>query len=153
MVTRRLFDLPAMGWRNPFTEMERMARDMNLLANAALGRPMFRFAPSRVFPAVNITEHKEKYYVRAELPGITADEIELQVTGRNLAISGERKIRSEGETAKYHRREREAGKFSRIIGLPGDIDADNIDAKMVNGVLTVSIGKSEAAKPKQISVK
>ena len=90
--------------------------------------------------------------MRAELPGIKAEEIDLQVNGRNLMIAGERKIRSESEKARYHRREREAGKFSRVIGLPGDIDADSVDAKMVNGVLTVEISKSEAAKPKQITV-
>ncbi|MGD8365922.1 MAG: Hsp20/alpha crystallin family protein, partial [Desulfobacterales bacterium] len=52
----------------------------------------------------------------------------------------------------YHRREREAGKFSRVIGLPGDIDSNSVEAKMVNGILTVVISKSEASKPKQISV-
>jgi HSP20 family protein len=90
--------------------------------------------------------------VRAELPGIKAKEIELQVNGRNLMISGERKIKSEDENAKYHRREREAGKFSRVVALPGDIDADSVNAKMNNGVLSVEISKSEASKPKQITV-
>jgi HSP20 family protein len=69
-----------------------------------------------------------------------------------LTISGERKIPSEGDNVKYHRREREAGKFSRVIGLPGEIDADGVDARVENGVLMVKIAKSEAAKPKQITV-
>jgi HSP20 family protein len=107
----------------------------------------------KVFPAINITEDKEKYYVRAELPGMKANEVQVEVTGRNLAISGERKIQSEGENAKYHRREREAGKFSRVIGLPGEVNADSVDARLVNGLLTVTIDKSMAAKPKQITVK
>jgi HSP20 family protein len=107
---------------------------------------------ARVFPALNLTEDKDKYHVRAELPGIKADALDIQVVGRNLTISGERTIPSEGENIRYHRKEREAGKFSRAIGLPGDIDADNVEAKMVNGVLTISIAKSEAAKPKQITV-
>jgi HSP20 family protein len=75
------------------------------------------------------------------------------VTANNLAISGERKIGAEEEGARYHRREREAGTFSRMIGLPGDIDPDKVDAKLENGILTVEVSKAEAAKPKQITVK
>jgi HSP20 family protein len=52
----------------------------------------------------------------------------------------------------YHRREREAGKFSRVIGLPGDINTDKVDAKLANGMLTVTIAKAEASKPKQITI-
>ena len=153
MIARRMINFPSMGWQNPFTEMERMVQQMDLLTKAMFGgRPAMRLYPSRVFPAVNITEDKDIYFVRAELPGIKNDEIDLQVNGRNLTISGERKIQFEGENARYHRREREAGKFSRVIGLPGDIDSNSVEAKMVNGILTVVISKSEASKPKQISV-
>lgn len=153
MITRRIYNFPAMGWQNPFEEMERMSRQLNLLTNAMFGSAGVPFSTSGVFPPVNITEDVNKYYVRAELPGLKTDEINLQVSGRNLSISGERKIQSEGKNAKYHRREREEGRFSRIIGLPGDINADNVEAHMVNGVLTVAIAKSEAARPKQITVK
>jgi HSP20 family protein len=153
MVAKRMINFPSMGWQNPFTEMEQMVQQMDVLTKAMFGgRPGMRLYPSRVFPAVNITEDKDSYFVRAELPGIKANEIDLQVNGRNLTISGERKIQFEGENAKYHRREREAGKFSRVIGLPGDIDSNSVEAKMVNGILTVVISKSEASKPKQISV-
>jgi HSP20 family protein len=125
---------------------------MDHLSNTLSGRPGLRFIPTRVFPAVNIKEDNDKYYVTAELPGIKNDEIDLQIKGSNLVISGERRIPSEGENVKYHRRERDAGKFSRIIDLPGEIDADSVDARMENGVLTVTLAKSEASKPKQISV-
>jgi HSP20 family protein len=106
-----------------------------------------------VFPLINLTEDKDNYYVRAELPGVKGEELDIQVTGKNLAITGERKIAAEEEGAKYHRREREAGSFSRMIGLPGDINSDKVDAKMQNGILTVVVAKAEAAKPKQITVK
>lgn len=152
MLSKRMINHPSMGWANPIAEMERMARQMSALSSAMLGKPAMQLFPSRVFPAVNITEDKDKYFVRAELPGIKADEIEVQVTGRNLTISGERKIQSEGENVKYHRREREAGRFSRVIGLPGEIEESGVDAKFVNGMLTVEIPKSEAARPKQITV-
>lgn len=152
MVARRMFDFPSTGWRNPMAEMEQMARQMDWLASRILNRPGVSLLSANVFPAVNITEDKGKYYVRAELPGIKSDEISMEVTGKNLAITGERKIDPEGEKVKYHRKERDAGRFSRVIGLPGDVDADSVEAKLVNGILTVAIAKSEAAKPKQISV-
>lgn len=153
MIARRLYNWPTMGRHNPFAEMERVTRDMNRLLDAFGGRRGLPFGTAKVFPAVNITEDKNNFFVRAELPGINANDIDLQMNARNLVISGERKIPSEGESAKYHRREREAGKFSRAVGLPGDVDADKIEAKMVNGVLTVRLPKSEAAKPKQIRVR
>ncbi|MCB2146403.1 MAG: Hsp20/alpha crystallin family protein [Deltaproteobacteria bacterium] len=152
MYARRLFDFPSMGWQYPFNGLERMSRQMDRLTQAVMGRPGMHWLTARVFPAVNLTEDKDKYYVRAELPGIKADALNIQVDGRNLAISGERTIPSEGENIRYHRKEREAGKFSRVIGLPGDIDASHVKAKMVNGMLMVTIDKSEASKPKQITV-
>lgn len=153
MIPRRIFGFPGREWQDMFSEMERMSQQVNDLKRATLGRPGLWFTPARVFPAVNITEDKGKYYVRAELPGISPEDIDLQVEGRNLTIAGERKIQSEGENVKYHRREREAGRFSRVISLPGDLDAEKVDAETVNGVLTVAIAKSEASKPKQITVK
>lgn len=150
MFTRRFFNIPA--WHNPFAELERMSRQMEQLSNALVGRSNLRFAPARVFPAVNITEDKHKYYLRAELPSIKANDINMEVNGRSLSISGERKIKPENEDVKYHRREREAGKFSRIIELPSDINPDEVQAKMVDGILTVTISKSESAKPRQITI-
>jgi HSP20 family protein len=105
-----------------------------------------------VFPLTNLTEDRDKYYVRAELPGVKGDELEIQITGKNLAISGERKIAVAEEGARYHRREREAGTFSRMIALPGEVDTDKVEANLENGVLTIVVSKAEIAKPKQISV-
>jgi len=105
-----------------------------------------------VFPLINLTEDKDNYYVRAELPGVKGDELDIQVTGNNIAISGERKIAAEEEGAKYHRREREAGTFSRMIVLPGEVDTEKVEAKLENGILNIVVSKAEVAKPKQISV-
>jgi HSP20 family protein len=112
----------------------------------------YQRASAGVFPLINLTEDKDNYYVRAELPGVKGEEIDIQVTGKNLAISGERRIVAEKENARYHRREREAGTFSRMIGLPGEIDADKVEANLENGILTIVVAKAEIAKPKQISV-
>ena len=152
MLARRLFNFPSMGWNHPFTELERMSRQMDRLTSGLFGRPNWNWRPARVFPAINLTEDKENYFVRAELPGFKADALDIKVAGRNLSITGERRISPEGENIKFHRQERDAGKFSRVIGLPGDIDPGKVVAKMANGVLTITIAKSEAAKPKQITV-
>ncbi len=152
MLARRLFNYPSMGWRHPFTDLERMSRQMDQLTNAVFGRPGMNWMSARVFPAVNLTEDAENYYIRAELPGIKADALDIQAVGKNLTISGERTITPEGEEVRYHRRERESGKFSRVIGLPGDVDTDKVDARLANGMLTVTIAKAAAAKPKQITV-
>jgi HSP20 family protein len=105
-----------------------------------------------VFPAVNITEDAEAYYVSAELPGVKSADLDLKVTANQLTLAGERKISEEAADARYHRREREAGRFSRAVALPGDIDPDHVKARLVDGVLTVTIPKAEKAKPRQIAV-
>ena len=150
MIYRRLFDFPTWRIRGPFGDLESMRRQMDRLYDDAMTSQ--RLPQAGVFPLINLTEDKDKYFVRAELPGVQADELDLQVTGNNLAISGERKIAAEDESAKYHRREREAGTFSRMIGLPGEVDSDKVEAKLENGILTVVVPKAEIAKPKQINV-
>ena len=110
------------------------------------------FGPG-LFPLINVTEDKDRLYVRAELPGITANEIEISATGNSLSIAGERKLATENEAASYHRREREAGVFRRTITLPNDIDSDKVEASYNNGILTVTLPKAELSKPKQIAVK
>ena len=151
MIYRRLFDLPTWRVRSPFEELERMRTQMDRVLEGLQGSPAFRPAAG-VFPAVNLTEDKDSYYVRAELPGINSSDLDIQVTGNNLSLSGERKSGEDMEGARYHRREREGGRFSRIIGLPGDVNPEKVEARLANGILTVSIAKSEAAKPRQITI-
>ena len=151
MILRRIH-YPTFNLRSTFEELERMRSEMDRLFGQATGSILSRPAAG-VFPLINLTEDKEKFYVRAELPGVKADELSISATGKNLTISGERKIASRGNDFRYHRREREAGKFSRAIALPGDVEVDNVEASLVNGVLTVSVPKAEAVKPKQINVK
>jgi HSP20 family protein len=151
MIYRRFFNVPTWRFRSPLEELYRMRQQMEQLLESAAA-PQQREAAG-VLPLINLTEGKDNYYVRAELPGVKGDDLDIQVTANNLAISGERKIAAEEEGARYHRREREAGKFSRMIGLPGEVDTDKVDAKLENGILTVVISKAEIAKPKQITVK
>jgi len=151
MAIFRPVDWPAEPWGG-FEELDRMRREMNRLFEGLTAWPL-REARAGVFPLTNVTEDDHNYYVRAELPGMASDEINISVIGDSLSISGQRKIRSEKEEARYHRREREAGKFSRMISLPGQIDTEKVEASCLDGVLTITLPKAEATKPKQITVK
>ncbi len=154
MLWRRLEDNNPFGrgWRSPFSELENMRRDMERLSDLMQRRSPFQAFRSGVFPALNLTEDKDNYYVRAELPGIANADLDIQMTGNGLSISGERKIPAEDGNVKYHRRERESGKFSRIINLPKDVDSEKVEAKLTDGLLTIKVPKAETAKPRQITV-
>ncbi len=152
MILRRLSNLPRWDWRDPFEELERMRRQMDRLFEGLSGR-LLSEPTAGVFPSVNVTESSDNFYVRAELSGVKSGDIDISVTGTSLSISGERKIPPEDEKANYHRREREAGKFSRVINLPGQIDTAKVEAHCTDGVLSIVLPKSEAAKPKQITIK
>jgi HSP20 family protein len=111
-------------------------------------------APSvGVFPALNISEDHDSLYVRAELPGIAPDELEISTKENSLIILGERKILAEGEKVSYHRKERESGRFRRIVALPAPVDAEKVTAQCKDGILTVTLPKAAEAKPRQIEVK
>lgn len=152
MLVRRIYSDPFSGFRTFSPDLDGMRRQMDQLFEALSGGTLAR--PSAgVFPLTNLTEDKDNFYVRAELPGMKSDELDIQVTANGISISGERKIAQEGNNVKYHRREREAGKFSRLIGLPSEVDTAKVDASLKNGILTITVPKSEAAKPRQITVK
>ena len=152
MFYRRLFNVPTLGFNRSFREFDRLRRHMDELYGALSGGTL-PMPSAGVFPLTNVTEDSENYYVRAELAGIKSDELDIQVGQEGISISGERKIPEEGSNVKYHRREREAGKFSRTINLPENVDVNKVDASLKNGILTVIIPKSEVAKPRQITVK
>ncbi len=146
MTYRKLSDFPA--GRETFGELARMKRDMDRLFGNIPRR-----SGAGVYPLLNLSENRDSYFVRAELPGTEAADLDIQATMNSLSLSGERKIAAEGGNVKYHRREREAGRFSRIIQLPEAVDPEKIEARMQNGILTVAIPKSEAAKPRQIKIR
>ena len=143
----RFSNYPDWGAWGPFRELERLRRAMD---NVAAGAPGYETAG--VFPLTNVSEDQDNYYVRAELPGMAADQIDITATVDKVSISGERAISEEGEGVVYHRRERDSGTFSRMIGLPGPVDPDKVEASFGDGMLTIKLPKSEASKPKQIAV-
>ena len=152
MLLRRVNDWPRGTLADSFEELERVRRQMDWLTGS-ISRGLFNETTSGVFPMMNVTEDKDKFYVRAELPGLKADELDISVTGNTLSISGDRKLPIEDEKAQYHRREREAGSFNRIVSLPAQVDTNKVDAACSEGVLTVILPKAEEAKPKKITIK
>jgi HSP20 family protein len=136
----------------PFADFDQLRRQMLRLFDAMDGEPFGDLAAG-VFPPMNVTQDDDNLYVRAEVPGVKAKDLEISALGRHLSISGKREISEENERASYHRKERAEGAFSRSLTLPAEVDAARVDARYATGILTVVLPKSEAAKPRQIVVK
>ena len=134
------------------TEMHRLQNEMNRLFGR-FGQSNGRSQGTSNYPPLNIWEDEEHLFVEAELPGMALDDLEIFVNGGNLlSLKGERKPPLEGEGI-WHRRERGYGKFSRVIELPNHVDAEKVQASFKHGVLTVTLPKQAACKPRKIQVK
>lgn len=146
---------PITRW-NPVRELEDLQNRLsNILEFPALRKNGEKeaLAIAEWAPAVDITEDDKEYLVKAELPEVKKEEVKVTVENGILSISGERKFEKEEKGKKYHRIERSYGSFVRSFSLPDDADADKVEARFSDGILTVHVAKSEAAKPKQIEVK
>jgi HSP20 family protein len=104
-------------------------------------------------PAFDVYEEKDNFTVKAELPGMKKEDISVSLHEGNLIISGERKSETKSEGTAVYRSERFFGKFQRAVPLPPTIDAKSVKAEYKDGILTVTLPKTEEAKPKQIEVK
>lgn len=135
----------------PWTEMNRLSRELDQMfgrgGNLAARRPGMGS-----YPALNVWEDDDNLYAEAELPGLSLDELEIYITGSQLTIKGERRP-PEQEGGTWHRQERLYGKFSRMVELPGEVDNDKVRAEFRHGVLSLTLPKSEAVKPRRIEVK
>jgi HSP20 family protein len=104
-------------------------------------------------PALDISERKDAYLVTVELPGIEADDLEITMEDGLLTIQGERQFTSESSEQQFHRVERRYGAFRRSITLPAQVQAEQIEASVENGVLQILVPKMEEATPKRIQVR
>lgn len=104
-------------------------------------------------PQVDITETAEEYRIHAELPGVSKDDVAVELEHGTLTIRGEKKSQRDEKSEKGRRLECSYGTFSRSFTLPPDADADQIAAKFKDGVLDVTIRRSAASKPKQVAIK
>lgn len=139
-------------FESPFVDFEQLRRQMRSLFEAA-GTDTYGDLGATVFPPVNITQDSENYYVRAEVPGILPKDLQINAVGRRLTIAGKRELPVESDVSSYHRKERAEGDFNRTIALPAEFKADQVDAQYQAGILTCTLPKSEAAKPRQIVVR
>lgn len=136
----------------PFREMERLQRQMGRLFEETYGPGLSLWRPG-VYPLVNISEDHDNFYVRAELPGATPEDVEITIHAGNLILRGERKIPTEAKQVNYHRQERESGFFRRVLVLPGPVNPAKVEATFKDGILTIKLAKPEETKPRKIKVK
>lgn len=102
---------------------------------------------------LDVAESEDEFIVKASVPGIDPDDIDITVTKNTLTIKGEMKKEEETEEERYHLRERRYGRFTRSITLPTSVNTDMIDANYENGVLVLHLPKTEEMKPKRIEVR
>jgi len=125
--------------------------EMNRLHDHFFGGRGLNAQPFQV--AVDIREEDDAFFVDAEVPGLSADEVKVDVEKNVLTIRGERKVEKDEEQGKFTRVERRYGSFSRSFSLPDTVDADHISADLRDGVLALRLPKQEAPSPRTISVK
>ena len=145
-------------WR-PFEELERFRREMDRLFEDFFGREWPVVRPAReiarvgIFaPAIDMYDKKDEIVIKAELPGLSKEDINLELTEDTLTLSGEVKREEDVKDADYYCCERAYGSFSRTIALPAKVKTDKAEANFKNGILEIRLPKVEEARPRQIKV-
>ncbi len=136
---------------DPFREMMTMRRAMDRLIDSSLTDETTS-TPEWGLP-LDVVENENGYVVKASLPGIKPEDLNITYDQGMLTISGEIKDESDKQQGQYHMRERRFGTFSRTISLPSTVKPEDIQANYQDGVLTLTLPKSEETKPKRIQVK
>ena len=138
---------------SPWNELERMSNGLSRLFD----QPWPGFSPAdggAWMPSVNVEETGDELVLTAELPGMSLDDIDLEVENNVLTLSGEKKEEREpDENRKYHLWERTYGSFQRSFTLPRTVDPEKIDARFENGILHVHMPKQEQAKGRRITIR
>lgn len=151
MLVRRTSD----PFANPFANLHGLRRQMDEVFNRSLSsffddgtETMSSWAP-----AMDVLERENEIVLRAELPGLSEQDVEITVENNTLSLRGEKRFEEEENEGAYRRVERRYGSFYRSFSLPSTVDRDRIDASFKNGVLEVVLPKVEQAKPRKIAVK
>jgi HSP20 family protein len=139
---------------DPIREMLQLQNAVDRLFEAELAStlPLWRQSGAWMLP-LDVIETDDEFIVKASIPGIHPDELDISLADNVLTIKGEIKSEEESEDVRYHLRERRFGMFQRSISLPVPVDANKVEAVYENGVLTLHIPKAEEVKPKHISIK
>lgn len=144
---------------NPLMEMDALRREVDRVFEG-FGRSPSRWGRSlflpgrhaRAYPLLNVSEDAEAVYVEALAPGLDMAKLDLSLLGNTLTLQGEKTPLQDVTAEQYHRSERAAGKFVRTLEIAAEVDPEKVSAEYANGVLLVTLPKSEKARPKQISV-
>lgn len=141
---------------DPFKELEDMSQRLNRL----FGRPIARSEAGHDTlttvdwaPSVDISETDKEYVIKAEIPEVKKEDVKVTVEDGQLTIQGERKLEKEEKDKRFHRVERSYGSFMRSFGVPDNVDESKAKAEFKDGMLTLTLPKSEKAKPRALEVK
>jgi len=140
------------GWGS-FDQLTNLREEINRLFEIPFGDGARESEFFGWAPALDLYEDKDCVVVKAELPGMKKEEIEVSLHQGSLIISGERKVESENQNGDNSRSERFFGRFQRALELPKPVDPNHVNATYKDGILTVKLSKTEESKPRQISVK
>ncbi len=142
--------MPPAHWQRRFDPFREFQREVGRIFEAF--EPLQNWRAPRPFPAVNLYDLGDQYVLTAELPGMTAEQLDLSITGENLTLRGER-TRPEGVPDEaYRRQERPFGRWARTVSLPDRVDGGKVSADFALGILTVHLPKAEETRARQIAV-
>jgi len=139
--------------REPFRELMSLREAMDRLFEESYVRPRLGALIGIPQVPIDVYDADDSIVVEASLPGVKPEDVDISVVGEELTIKGEAKTEREVEEEKYFVQERRYGSFSRSVTLPVPVNADQAQARYENGILKITLPKSEAVKPKQIKVK
>lgn len=143
---------------DPFSEFERLRRDLDRAASELTGRPGTRgvFLPGRAarqYPLVNVHDDGQSFFVEALAPGVDASNFDVTVVGNRLTLAGEKASGATVASERVHRTERAAGRFVRTIDLPAEVDSNAVQAEYYNGLLKLTLPRAESARPRRVEIK
>jgi HSP20 family protein len=137
---------------DPIRELDSLQSDMNRLFDRFFEGRAANGISRRWIPAMDLLETEDHLVLRGDLPGMTEDDVDIEIKDNVLTVSGERKAEHEDKGEGYHRVERSFGSFSRSLTLPAGVDAGQVEASFDNGVLEVRIPKPAEAKPTRVQI-
>jgi HSP20 family protein len=137
---------------DPIRELDSLQGDMNRLFDRFFEGRGTNGASRRWIPAMDLVETEDALVLRGDLPGMSEDDVDIEIKDSVLTVSGERKSEHEDKGEGYHRVERAFGRFSRSLNLPQGVEPDRVEAKFDNGVLEVRIPKPAEAKPTRVQI-
>lgn len=142
--------MSGLNWQRRWDPFRDLQREVGRLFENF--EPISQWRVARAFPTVNLYESNDRYVLTAQLPGVGPEDVDLSITGDTLTLKGERKRPAGVSEEGYRRQERQYGRWTRTITLPDRVESSEASAGFADGILTVSIPKSETAKPRHINV-